>query len=71
MNKPYKLLYMLDRRKGIQLHVKDQKEDVIRVIYLDPKSYEPKNKEHCPESLREFLMNEKNTLAEEELKAAQ
>ncbi len=71
MNKPYKLLYMLDRRKGIQLHVKDQKEDVIRVIYLDPESYEPKNKEHCPDSLHEFLKNKKHTIAKEELKAAQ
>lgn len=58
----YKLLFTLIKRKGIQAHVFDKKEEVVRLLYLDPRSLEPKEEIHP--SLTNYLAKMKKMIKE-------
>ncbi|MFC0469128.1 hypothetical protein ACFFHM_00730 [Halalkalibacter kiskunsagensis] len=58
----YKLLFTSKKRKGIQAHVFDKKEEVVHLLYLDPRSLEPK--EEIQPSLTNYLANMKKMIKE-------
>lgn len=61
----YKLLFTLKKRKGIQAHVLDIQEDVIRVLYLHPRFLKPKeDHETLPPSLIDYLSQKKKEIQE-------
>ena len=55
----YIFKHVFKKPKGIQIHVWDQKEDCVRIVYLDPKTLSPLNDQSCPKRILRFISKQR------------
>lgn len=58
----FELYEVVEKSKGLQIHVFEKSEKCIRMLYVNPETLTPIQNQHCPEHLELYINNQKDAI---------